>query len=177
MTANRRPFPTSECEGGLKRRFCRPARPVATVEPTVLWVIRLLGGSYALSKSGGCRGRAAEQFQGPPVRADGLNNVFPLNQVSERGIAIINRECDNIHSSFHVVSGMRVPRRFLASGVAVTTPMLRRDRFWEQRGWARAESSFIWVNVVDASSRRHIYATAIRLRSLALPVPKPQTVS
>jgi hypothetical protein len=30
--------------------------------------------------------------------ADGLYGVFSLDQVSERGIAIINRERDNIHS-------------------------------------------------------------------------------
>ena len=41
-------------------------------------------------------------MEGCPIRADGLYGLFLLDQVSERGIAIINRERDDIHSDFTV---------------------------------------------------------------------------
>jgi hypothetical protein len=51
----------------------------------------LLRSSCSLNKSGGGRDRGAEQPQGRPIRADGLDSMFSLDQVSERGIAAINR--------------------------------------------------------------------------------------
>jgi hypothetical protein len=62
------------------------------------WVLHLLRSSYALNKSCGGRSRTAEQPQGRPIHADSLDNMFSLDQVPERGIAIINRQRDNIHS-------------------------------------------------------------------------------
>jgi hypothetical protein len=72
------------------------------------WVVSLLCSSFSLNKCCGGRDRGAEQPQRRPIRADGLDNVFSLDQMPEGDVAIIDRQRDNVHSWPHLCKQTRL---------------------------------------------------------------------